>query len=361
MTQLISGKTSAAAQSRSNTAADSLQKVVATMVKLQVLGLPRNYELFYEALYGHNADLTRDVLSLNGQPAQVVLDQIGLKHRLVGHCGAAEQSLQGDATDLLNDLLQQLSAGIDRKQAFSRALEKTIRGARDDENRGLSEVMDDLDFLAAAAGDIVRSETALSQALQAGLTQMEATRKAAKAARQASLRDRLTHLPNRQAFSSRVTSLYSGDTNPAETTLIVVEIDHFKSLVDRYGEAATGRILKRLATIFRKSIKKNDFVARTGIDEFSFLFDGVSSEAARSIAERLHSSVVDNLVFATEDGNTTGNLGLMMGYAMAQDAVSATQLVGQAETALAAARHDRRSPIVGYTPAVARTVGRNAA
>lgn len=361
MTQLISGKTSAAAQSRSNTAVDSLQKVAAAMVKLQVPGLPRNYELFYEALYGHNADLTRDVLSLTGQPAQVVLDQIGLRHRLVSHCGAAEQRLQGDATDLLNDLLQQLSAGIDRKQAFSRALEKIVHAARDDENRGLSEVMDDLDFLAVAAGDIVRSETALSQALRAGLTQMEATRKAAKAAKAASLRDRLTHLPNRLAFTNRVSSLYGGDTDPAETALIVVEIDRFKSLVDQYGEAATGRILKRLATIFRKSIKKNDFVARTGIDAFSFLFDGVSFEAARGIAERLHASVVDNLVFATDDGNTSGHLDLMMGYAMTKDAVSAPQLIGQAETALAAARQDRRSPVVGYTPAVARTVGRSAA
>lgn len=361
MNQMISGKTAATAQARSQVPPDSLQKIAAHMAKLQVTGLPRNYELFYEALFGHNADLTRDVASLSGQPAQVALDQIGLKHRLVGHCGAAEQRLQGDATDLLNDLVQQLSAGIDRKQAFSRALASILRAARDDENRGLSEVMEDLDFLAVAAGDIVRSETALSQALQAGLTQMETTRTAAKAAREASLRDRLTHLPNRLAFTNRVASLYGGDTNPSETALIIVEIDRFKSLVEQYGEAATGRILKRLATIFRKSIKKNDFVARTGIDEFSFLFDGVSAEAARSIAERLHSSVVDNLVFATEDGNTTGNLGLMMGYAMTQDAISAPQLIGQAETALAAARHDRRSPIMGYSPAVARASGRNAA
>src|SRR6478736_205837 len=57
--------------------ADITAIVVATMRQLGVLGLPRNYEIFYEALSGTNRELSLAVVSLSSRPTQDELDQIG--------------------------------------------------------------------------------------------------------------------------------------------------------------------------------------------------------------------------------------------------------------------------------------------
>ena len=56
---------------------DIASTVVATMRQLGVLGLPRNYEIFYEALSGSNHELSLAVVSLSNRPTQEDLDRIG--------------------------------------------------------------------------------------------------------------------------------------------------------------------------------------------------------------------------------------------------------------------------------------------
>ena len=65
----------AAAPTDRNT--DIASTVVATMRQLGVLGLPRNYEIFYEALSGGNHELSLAVVSLSNRPTQEDLDRIG--------------------------------------------------------------------------------------------------------------------------------------------------------------------------------------------------------------------------------------------------------------------------------------------
>ncbi|MEP6564745.1 MAG: GGDEF domain-containing protein, partial [Mesorhizobium sp.] len=57
--------------------ADIATNVVTAMRQLGVLGLPRNYEIFYEALNGTNRELSLAVVSLSNRPTQEDLDKIG--------------------------------------------------------------------------------------------------------------------------------------------------------------------------------------------------------------------------------------------------------------------------------------------
>ena len=341
-------------------AADALQTVTQHMAKLRVAGLPRNYELFHEALFGHNSALSHEVLALTQPPSQLHLDQIGLRHRLIGHCGIAAETSRGEQARILKDLADQLGRGIGQKQTFGRALEMITRSIREDESRGIDALLEELNFLHGSASQLVVSEAALAARLRDSLLQLQAAEGTVKAAQTTVLRDRLTNLANRIAFSNRLETLY-GATPPAGTALIVVNIDQFAEINRRYGEEAGNKLLKRLATIFRKSIKKNDFVARIGGDEFAFLFADVNGEAARAIAERLHGSVTDNLIFAAEDGGDRTSLGLAIGFAMTDDAASPQHLLAHGELALSATRKNHRSPVVAYSPEIARQARQAAA
>ncbi|MCO6177768.1 diguanylate cyclase [Ciceribacter sp. RN22] len=344
--------------SAENEATDRLQRVTQAMARLKVDALPRNYELFHEALFGHDPALARDVTSLAPNPPQHVLDRIGLAYRLTGHCGLIEEKSCVEAARVLSGAAEEMSAAIREKQTFVGAMETLLRAIREDRDRGVEDLLTDVDFLQSSAAELLRSESRAEQALKAGLDRLDAAERATRAAKAAILRDRLTGLPNRIAFANRLESLYESGALPRGTALLIADIDGFAAVNRDYGTEAGNRILKRLAAILRKSIKKNDFVARIGADEFAFLFADVDDAAARTIAGRIHDSVENGLVFATADGEDNGALGLSIGIALSDDAESAQHLTARAEQALAAAKVDPRAPIACFAPGVA---GRRAA
>ena len=66
-----------AQQQKPPVAQDNLQKITAFMAKHQIAGLPRNFELVYEAMVSRNAEVARDLLALGAQPSQIALDHLG--------------------------------------------------------------------------------------------------------------------------------------------------------------------------------------------------------------------------------------------------------------------------------------------
>lgn len=343
------GKTSKTAK----TGTETLQKVAQQMARLNIGGLPRNYELFHEALCGHTPELGRDLMALGHQPSQQALDDIGLRYRLVGHCGLAADTAQGDTTQILQALSQQLAQGLAHKQVFLRALEAIGSSLREEAGGGFADLSGELDFLSASAADLMTSEAEMARNLKDGLSRLDTSDRKVAAARTMVLRDRLTGLPNRIAFSRKLEQLFGSETELGGTALMIVDIDQFSEINQQYGQWAGNRLMKRLAAIFRKSIKKNDFVARIGGDEFAFLFADVSGAAITAIAERLRASVENGLTFATSDGSSQDALTISVGVTMAGDAGSPQQAQSRAEMALATARRSRR-PIVAYSADLAR-------
>ena len=95
---------------------DTASTVVATMRQLGVVGLPRNYEIFYEALTGSNPELSLAVVALSKRPTQEDLDKIGRKFFAQNHgYGIVEHARDilarelEDVAVLLRSCLQMLS------------------------------------------------------------------------------------------------------------------------------------------------------------------------------------------------------------------------------------------------------------
>lgn len=343
------------AQRATNTSGlDQLQTVARHMARLKVSGIPRNYELFYQGLYGHDPALLRDVKAIGANPSQHLLDQIGLKHRLVSHCGIADEVAHREAASVLRQLTQDLASGLEHGSRFMQALEVISTELEDGYAGNTADLKSEIDYLRSAAQAQMGAEDRLREKLADGIERIAKAERKAGQAKTAALRDRVTSLPNRIAFNNRLEALYAGDSDPKSTALIIVGIDRFQAMAQSFGDAAVNRLMKSLSAIVRRSIKKNDFVARTGADEFSFLFDDVSAEDAEAIAERLFTSISDNLVFATDDPSDNSNLTLMIGYSLTGASMSAAQLLAQAQEALKATKGNRRNPIAGH-PAAATT------
>ncbi|MGV1843956.1 MULTISPECIES: GGDEF domain-containing protein [unclassified Rhizobium] len=321
-----------------------LQKVGHAMAKLNVRGLPRNYQLFHEALFGADRSLSNEIALLGSHPSQAMLDEIGLRYRLVSHCGLVAENTQSETARMLRDVAGQLAEGLRHKQSFVQAVETITQSVNEDPMQSLAAFSAEMDFLNASLTNLMIYETGLTEKLTDQMDRIDTMEKGNAAMRTAVATDRITGLPNQIALINRLIELYDEDSAQG-IALIMVDIDDFGAFNARFGPQAANHLLKKLGGLFRKSIKKNDLVVRMTGDDFCFLVTDVNTEGARAIATRLRTSVEETLVYATSDKSDPGRLSVSTGIALSTDAPSAAQLMAHAEAALARAQGNRRQPI----------------
>uniref|UniRef100_UPI0030FC17B8 GGDEF domain-containing protein n=1 Tax=uncultured Pseudoalteromonas sp. TaxID=114053 RepID=UPI0030FC17B8 len=107
-----------------------------------------------------------------------------------------------------------------------------------------------------------------------------------------SLLDSLTKLPNRAAFDERYNhEMHLFNVQASDVTLVVIDVDYFKSINDRFGHTAGDITLQVIAKALQKSIEKTDFIARYGGEEFVLLMPGTSLEHAIPQLEKLKKNI----------------------------------------------------------------------
>ncbi|HYE37716.1 GGDEF domain-containing protein [Methylocaldum sp.] len=106
------------------------------------------------------------------------------------------------------------------------------------------------------------------------------------------LRDSLTSLPNRMAYEDRITQeITRSQRFQQPMSLLLWDIDHFKSINDRFGHSAGDKVLVTVAQELDKSIRQTDFVARLGGEEFAMILCGADVDAARRIADQIRQRI----------------------------------------------------------------------
>ena len=110
--------------------------------------------------------------------------------------------------------------------------------------------------------------------------------------RQKSLLDPLTGLPNRAAWSERLDlEVARRQRYGGQLLMAVLDIDHFKRINDGYGHLAGDRVLKIIAGELHKRLRKTDFIARFGGEEFVLLIPATPLEGGVQLLETLRAAV----------------------------------------------------------------------
>jgi diguanylate cyclase (GGDEF)-like protein len=96
--------------------------------------------------------------------------------------------------------------------------------------------------------------------------------------------DPLTELANRRTFARALNTLQPGDA------LVIVDLDHFKQVNDRYGHQSGDDTLRALAGCLRDTMRQVDCVARYGGEEFAIVLPEAGADGARTMLQRLRRS-----------------------------------------------------------------------
>ncbi len=114
-------------------------------------------------------------------------------------------------------------------------------------------------------------------------------------------KDPLTQLANRIAFDSTVeTEISRAERHASGLCMLVVDIDHFKSINDSYGHLAGDQVLKQVAKCMTDTLRKEDQIFRYGGEEFVILLSSTELPNARLTAERLRINLEKLIVKALE-------------------------------------------------------------
>ncbi|HEX6693450.1 MAG TPA: GGDEF domain-containing protein [Longimicrobiales bacterium] len=158
--------------------------------------------------------------------------------------------------------------------------------------------------------------------------------------------DGLTGLRNRRAFDSALQqeSLRVGRTG-RPLSLLMIDIDHFKSVNDRFGHEAGDEVLRRVADILRHCVREVDVAARFGGEEMAVLLPETPIRLAREIAERIRSSIEAAILRSNgQEIPVTVSIGVA---AMPETVAVGSELVGSADAALYTAKREGRNRVVG--------------
>jgi diguanylate cyclase len=156
--------------------------------------------------------------------------------------------------------------------------------------------------------------------------------------------DELTGLSNRRAFRELAEQNLAQARRYAQPTAVVMlDVDHFKQINDRFGHAAGDLALKAVAETICRCLRQSDVAGRWGGEEFSVLLPQTAAADALSLAERLREAVTSSpVVFEGQRIDLTASFGVA---AARRDAPALDELVRQADEALYEAKQSGRNRV----------------
>jgi diguanylate cyclase (GGDEF)-like protein len=163
-------------------------------------------------------------------------------------------------------------------------------------------------------------------------------------------RDELTGLLNRRAIVRKAVELLTRARESKGTLIIgLIDLDHFKSINDRFGHAVGDQFLQRFAAALRTSLHTREIFGRYGGEEFLVLFPDASLDQARQSAEKLRANLREQRL-RVDDQEVSVTLSLGLASYEAGD-VLFDQIARRADIALYVAKTQGRDRIEVFNPA----------
>jgi diguanylate cyclase len=339
-------------------ATDLASSVVLTMRQLGVVALPRNYEIFYEALSGSNRELSLEVVSLSKRPTQDELDRIGRKYFAGNHVsGIVEHARETIAKELeeIASILRNEQGHVER---YGRMLGQTAEGLNSRSLVSKELLQKIVEVMSVATTSTIDHGKQVASALSDKSNELENVKSKLEEYKRLANTDPLTQIWNRRAFDREIAGIYNSNRGILFKALILADVDRFKDINDRFGHPVGDKVLQSIADIFRSSIRADMFVARTGGEEFALIVDGASEEATFGIADRIRLLIEQTPFVNTQSSTHYGSVTISMGVCMASEAEGPEDLYSKCDRALYRSKVTGRNRVTRFSTLPER-VGKN--
>jgi len=171
-----------------------------------------------------------------------------------------------------------------------------------------------------------------------------------KALEKLSRLDTLTQIPNRFNLDTAMQIRYDMYQRHKKVfSVILIDIDYFKSVNDTFGHLVGDEVLKSVANLIGSNIRDTDFLGRWGGEEFMIICEETDSEGAYNLAEKIRLSIQNN------EFNLIGYKTISLGIAEIEENIAINDLIKKADDALFYAKNNGRNKTIEYKTIVLKS------
>ena len=312
---------------------------------------PRIFEIWYNYATGYNTALNQTInetLAKKNGLSEADLEQIYETYISSTRAGARIDTVGTRVLDEIKQVLDMVTAAAGSATSYSESLtdaSQKLETAKDgDTLRAIVSV------LVEGAKEMELSNKKLEARLSASREEIHQLQKNLETVRSESLTDPLTTLSNRKFFDAALAKgIAEAQDKNEPMSLLMADIDHFKSFNDHYGHQTGDQVLRLVALSVKQNVKGRDVAARYGGEEFVVALPNTSLRSALTVADHIRRAVMTKELMRRSSGERLGRVTISIGVAVLRPGDTPALLIERADGCLYAAKRNGRNRVICET------------
>lgn len=309
---------------------------------------PRNYELWYTYATGYNAALNRAINEQLERSPLISEQDLDLLYESYLSPLRLSERVDSIGTQILSEIAEVtevLKSAREANDDYAGTLDRLA-----DEAEGLGDLGKVLGGLARAmitATSAMVSRTREFESLLANSQdEMQELHNTLEVIRAESLTDPLTGLANRKFLQGTLDSSIADAAKGQRFSVLVIDIDHFKTFNDNYGHLTGDQVLRLVAQALKQNVKGQDLAARFGGEEFAIVLIDTPLAGAVAVAERIRKAVMTKDLVKRSTGEHLGRITVSVGVATWRRGDSGQTIIDRADRCMYVAKRGGRNLVV---------------
>jgi diguanylate cyclase len=318
---------------------------------LRQTAVPRNYEIWYIYAAGFNPPLNKiinETLERQGKLTEADLDQI--YDTCLSHLKTTDRidKVGGRVIHEIDDVMRLFSDALGMSASYddslSGATQKLSAAKTGDQVKAV------IEQLVVSTREMRDTNKALEDRLSMSKQEITNLQQSLEAIRTESLTDPLTSLGNRKYFDRAIAAAVQSAAACGEPlSLLMLDIDHFKSFNDNYGHLTGDQVLRLVAMSLKQTIKGQDVAARYGGEEFAVVLPATALRQALTVADHIRRAVMSKELKKKSTGEILGRVTISIGVSVLQPGDDPDTLIERADGCLYAAKRNGRNRVICET------------
>lgn len=321
-----------------NPASSIALRVATAMHQMGIDGLPRNYELVYEAYAGSNPELVRDFIALGKVKTQEALDALGRKYMPHQHEDGLLSRQNGQVRAEMSNFINLLNEEKISLSDYGRVIGHASRAIMTEADLEGTPLGQSIKALKAATEKRAHQNSNVVRAVVDKTASLADLQREAEDAEAAKFVDPLTRLASRRAFNKAVAKVFVNPEMPVLCGVAIGEIDDFAKIQEQAGATVAERYILQVAKVLEAVSGGGDLACRFDGGRFGLLLYTSDQDEVTRIVEHVRSKLKATAFVNSGTGRAAAQVLMSFGICFAEQAPNAFDFTNFAEKALAASK-----------------------
>lgn len=329
----------------SEQAAEYLRLAVALLANNNIPVSPFNYRMGYDFVAGINDVLRKALDELAAEPGRQITEYLwDIYQRSYMHDDQTLIAIRGELRNIITSMQRDIKGSEGILSGYLARLNQFNAVLTGPSSPQAMEV--EVKKIIEATRDTERSQRQVNAQVSQLAMDLESMRKELAYIREESLTDSLTGVSNRKAFDIALEDrIHRARGEKSIFSVLIADIDYFKQVNDNYGHLIGDKVLRFVASSFKRCVKGKDLVARFGGEEFAVILDNTDISGASAVAEQIRQAVYSGIIKDMNNKKTLDRISISIGVAQYNASDLPNDILQRADEALYLAKDRGRNRV----------------